>query len=99
MSLKLVPGSCAPYVGIAAVLQTPDFEFSPNPADDFINISANGHYDITITAMDGRVVQRYATAENGKLRINTRDITAGMYLLRAAAGNEAVLYRRLQVMH
>ncbi|MBE0638352.1 MAG: endonuclease [Bacteroidales bacterium] len=65
---------------------TPEFAIFPNPADDFINVKANGFvtdliYNITITDQTGRlIIQENANGETIKT-LDVSGLPQGFYLL------------------
>jgi len=74
-------------VGISpGVLALGSLKVYPNPANDRliveINDLNNGSYDVELYDHMGRLVRNYQDQSSGKLKINRKDLGAGLYLLR-----------------
>jgi len=69
----------------------------PNPATSSINVSFEGLLvsEISITDMEGRVMQRTTPANSSKMiTLPTGDLPDGMYLLRLQTNDQGVLTRK-----
>ena len=60
------------------------FSVSPNPANDFINISNSDNIlvsGISITDLNGRVVKQNSYVNISDIQVNVSDLASGMYMM------------------
>ncbi|PWJ43890.1 T9SS type A sorting domain-containing protein [Sediminitomix flava] len=64
-------------------LQSPRILVSPNPSEDFINISglSNGEYVLTLADLNGKAVLSQNINFNTTFRLDVSNMTNGMYIL------------------
>ncbi|MCQ2318658.1 MAG: T9SS type A sorting domain-containing protein [Bacteroidales bacterium] len=67
-------------------------EVYPNPAEDVVNVIAEGLQDITVIDMMGRIISRNESSET-MMTIDLSNLTSGIYLLRITTENGVSLQR------
>ncbi len=69
-----------------------DVEIYPNPADDFINISANNEITaITITDVAGKELRFYSHINDEKTTISVKNLVKGTYFVRVTTQDRVIL--------
>lgn len=72
-------------------MQVKNFESAarvyPNPVKDILNVDARGNCEVTLCDISGRVV--YHTAVNGKVSVDMKNESKGLYLLKITGESEA----------
>jgi hypothetical protein len=86
-------GANGPVLGISEVNQQHAFNVYPNPARDFIMIEATAakHATIRLFNMQGVLVQ--SAEANGRYRMQTDALPAGMYLLKCSNGEDQQTFK------
>ncbi|MFT4664185.1 MAG: hypothetical protein ACI9VN_002566 [Patescibacteria group bacterium] len=74
----------------------------PNPATDYVNVqltefaNSNNSYDLSLYNVNGKLLHQTQLSGRGMLKVSTRDIAPGIYLLQVR-GEEGVYTRKVVV--
>lgn len=79
--------------------EAPALSISPNPANDYVNITLDGTESATIHVVDvlGNVV--YKTTISEATKINTNDFKSGVYFITIEGANRKAVTKKLVVRH
>lgn len=77
--------SCDLFVNVDDLSTISSISITPNPATNFAIINYtnvnNANHDVLITSLTGQVVKQFNNVTDSSLRIETTDLTAGMYFV------------------
>ena len=81
-----------------------DLKVYPVPADEFVNIEMESPGDniaqLRLSNLAGSVVRKFEnTTDKGKIRLNTKDLKNGIYLLSIISDTEIISTRKIIVSH
>lgn len=72
-------------VDVTEISTLSDVTIAPNPAADFTIVTYanpnNANHDIIVTSLTGQVVKQFYNIVDNTVRIETQDLTAGMYFI------------------
>lgn len=77
-----------------------NFDVFPNPAQNYVNIQANGYantFDVAVYDISGRKVQGI-NAQQAQAQLNTADLPSGYYIMTISNSNEVIYRQKLSVV-